>query len=158
MQNEDVYTEVRKLAVKVAGDKKDHFGRPAIDRWIDVSNTEGLDPVAVLIAMAVNETSLELSDFAHLMPMLEERQYELLNNLVRKSGESYDDYIRYIAGYTRRTADTNPLKTILADLKWAMDLSTCVRLSKDTLNFLFTLHQTYQSLVKVYEMYEGFDE
>lgn len=158
MQNEDVYTEVRKLAVKVAGDKKDHFGRPAIDRWIDVSNTEGLDPVAVLIAMAVNETSLELSDFTHLMPMLEERQYELLNNLVRKSGESYDDYIRYIAGYTRRTADTKPLKAILADLKWGMDLSTCIRLSKDDLDYFFTLHQTYQTLVKVYEMYEGFDE
>lgn len=156
MQNEDVYTEVRKLAVKAAGDKKDHFGRPAIDRWIDVSNTEGLDPVAVLIAMAVNETDLELSDFDHLM--LEERQYELLNILVRKSGESYDDYIRYIAGYTRRTADTKPLKAVLADLKWVMDLSTCVRLSKGDLNFLFTLHQTYQPLVKVYEMYEGFDE
>jgi hypothetical protein len=125
----DTYTLTRKLVADRTKDLTDNFGNPLIDHLVNISLNSGTDEVVAMLSgifSRVDITERELTDIG-----VSDKQLTQLQILTRQCGESQEDHIKFLLGYTKRTKDFTPLMIKVSDLKCSLDFSNCIKFTDD---------------------------
>lgn len=147
---QDLYTLIRKLSADTSKGKTDIHGNPLADHLVKVSLASGADEIVGLLSQIFDETDVTEDDLRSLG--VSDTRLTQVQILTRQKGESPEDHIDFILGYTKRTGDLTPLKIKVADLESSLDLRCRVTFTKDDaiktakfINMLNTIRKTAES-------------